>query len=185
MSGLAARLRALLRRSATNAELDEELQYHLDREVERNIAHGMNARDARDAARRSLGNLTFHAENARAAYGWTWLEQLAQDASYGCRALRRSRVFTAVAGLSLALGIGANTMIFGVTYSVLFEPLPVKQPGQLISLGRTTGGERDPGFTAAEVDVLRQARSIVAITATRGTDNVPILVHGLREFAST
>jgi hypothetical protein len=78
MSGLAARLRALLHRSATSAELDEELQYHLEREVERNIAQGMNVRDARDAARRSLGNLTVHAESARAAYGWTWLEQLAQ-----------------------------------------------------------------------------------------------------------
>src|SRR5690349_73325 len=121
MSGLAARLRALLRRSATDAELDEELQYHFDRELERNVACGMSPGDARDATRRSLGNLTVHAENARAAYGWTWLEQLGQDASYGWRALRRSRVFTGVAVLSLALGIGANTMIFGVAYSVLFE----------------------------------------------------------------
>jgi predicted permease len=185
MSGLAARLRALLRRSATNAELDEELQYHLDREVERNIARGMSAREARDAARRSLGNLTVHAENARAAYGWTWLEQLAQDASYGWRALRRSRVFTTVAALSLALGIGANTMIFGVTYSVLFEPLPVDQPDQLLSLARLAGGERDPRFTAPEIDGLRPARSIAAITATRETDNVPILVNGARTFANT
>ena len=185
MSGLSARLRVLLRRSATNAELDEELQYHLDREFERNVANGMNARDARDAARRSLGNLTVHAENARAAYGWAWLEQLAQDTSYGWRALRRSRVFTAVAALSLALGIGANTMIFGVTYSVLFEPLPLKQPDQLISLVRLAGGEQDRRFTAAEVDGLRQARSIVSITATRETDNVPVVVNGAREFAST
>jgi len=185
MSGIRARVRALLRRSATNAELDEELQYHLDREIERNIAHGMNAHDARDAARRSLGNLTVHAESARAAYGWTWLEQLAQDASYGWRALRRSRVFTAVAALSLALGIGANTMIFGVTYSVLFEPLPLNQPERLISLVRVVGGERDQSFSAAEIDALRQARSVVAITATRETDNVPVVVNGAREFAST
>jgi len=185
MSGLAARLRALLRRSATNAELDEELQYHLDREVERNVARGMKAREARDSARRSLGNLTVHAENARAAYGWTWLEQLAQDASYGWRALGRSRVFTAVAALSLALGIGATTMIFGVTYSVLFEPLPLPQPERLISLVRIVGGEKDARFTAAEIDGLRHARSIIAITATRQTDNVPLDVNGARTFAST
>src|SRR4029434_11353240 len=127
MSGITARLGALLRRAPTNAELDDELQYHLDREVERNIARGMNAREAQDAARRSLGNLTFHAESARAAYGWTWLEELGQDDSDRWRALRRGRVFTAVSALSLALGIGANTRIFGVTYGVLFEPLPLKQ----------------------------------------------------------
>ena len=185
MSGLTARFRALLRRSGTNAELDEELQYHLDREVERNVANGMSAGDARDAARRSLGNLTVHAEDARAAYGWTWLEQLAQDASYGWRALRRSRVFAAVAALSLALGIGANTMIFGVTYSVLFEPLPVKQPERLVALARVAGGEKDRSFSAVEIDGLRQARGVAAITATRETDNVPVVVNGAREFAST
>ena len=154
MSGLAARLRALFHHSATNAELDEELQYHFDREVERNVANGMNARDARDAARRALGNLTVHAENARAAYGWLWLEQLAQDASYGWRALRRSRVFTAVAALSLALGIGATMMIFGVTYSILFEPLPVKQPERLLSLTRVAGDEKDQSFSIGEIDVM-------------------------------
>src|SRR4051812_23148542 len=115
MRGITARLRALLRRSVTDAELDEELRYHLDRETERNVARGLNARDARDAARRSLGNLTAHSEQAREAFGWTWLEHLAQDAVYGWRSLRRSLTFTLVAALSLALGIGANSMIFGVT----------------------------------------------------------------------
>ena len=185
MSGLAARLRALFHRSATNAELDVELKYHFDREVERNAAKGMNARDAHDAARRALGNLTVHAENARAAYGWLWLEQLAQDASYGWRALRRSRVFTTVAALSLALGIGANTMIFGVTYSVLFEPLPVKQPERLLSLTRVAGGQEDQSFSIGEIDGLRRSRSVAAITATREVDNVPVVVNGARQFTPT
>ena len=83
MAGLSARLRALVRRSATSADVDEDLQYHLDREIARNVASGMTPRDARDAAHRTLGNLTDYAESARAAYGWTWLEQLAQDATYG------------------------------------------------------------------------------------------------------
>src|SRR5688572_14709463 len=114
MRGLAARLRALFRRTTTDAELREELAYHLDRETERNVMAGMSARDARDAARRSLGNLTAHTGQGREAFGWTWLEHLGQDATYGWRALRRSRAFTTVAVLSLALGIGANSMIFGV-----------------------------------------------------------------------
>src|SRR5919107_3221677 len=97
MSGFSARLRALFRRSVTDAELDEELRYHLERETERNTARGLSDRDARDAARRSLGNLTVHSEQAREAFGWTWLEHVAQDAAYGWRALRRSRTFTIVA----------------------------------------------------------------------------------------
>lgn len=184
MAGFTARLRALVRRSATQADVDEELRYHLDRESERNVASGMTPRDARDAARRTLGNLTVHAESARAAYGWTWVEQLAQDAMYGWRALRRSPVFTAVAALSLALGIGANTMIFGVTYGVLFEPLPLPQPEQLVSLGRIAAGERDRSFSAAEIDALRQSRSVVGITAARENDNVPVLVNGSRQFVT-
>ena len=184
MSGLSARLRALFRRSATRADVDEELQYHLDREIERHTASGISARDARDAARRSLGNLTVHAESARAAYGWTWLEQLAQDAAYGWRSLRRSLVFTSVAALSLGLGIGANTMIFGVTYSVLFEPLPVRQPQQLVSLSRIAGDDQDQSFSAAEIDGLRQSRSIVSVTGTRDADNTPLVVNGARQFVT-
>jgi predicted permease len=184
MSGLGARLRALFRRSATRADVDEELHYHLDRETERHLARGLSERDARDAARRAIGNLTVHAESARAAYGWTWLEQLAQDVAYGARALRRSRVFTTVAALSLALGIGANTMIFGVAYGVLFEPLPLQDPEHLLSLGRLAKGEPDRSFSAAEVDGLRQSRSIVGITATRDVDNVSLLVAGVRQFGT-
>ena len=184
MWGITARLRALFRRSAMHAELDEELHYHLDRETERNVARGMNARDARDAARRTLGNLTTHAENAHAAYGWIWLEQLAQDAGYGWRALRRSRVFTAVAALSLALGIGANTMIFGVTYSVLFEPLPLPHPEQLVALQRVTSDETDRSFTYAEIEAVRQSPGIVGITAARDMDNSPVLVSGRRTFVT-
>src|SRR5687767_4130913 len=132
MRGIAARLRALVRRSTTDAELDEELRYHLDREADRNRAHGMNDRDARDAARRAVGNVTTHAEQARQAFGWSWLEHLAQDARYAWRAVRRSPAFTTVAVLSLALGIGANTMIFGIAYGMLFEPLPLPTPERLV-----------------------------------------------------
>jgi putative ABC transport system permease protein len=184
MRGLPARLRALLRRSVTDAELEEELRYHLDREIERNAAVGMSPSEARDAARRSLGNLTAHAESARAAYGWMWLEQLSQDAGYAWRALRRNRAFTAVAALSLALGIGANTMIFGVTYSMLLEPLAVTRPDRLLSLTRVSGTERSERFSAAETDALRQSRAVVSITALRDVDNTPIIANGERTFAT-
>jgi putative ABC transport system permease protein len=184
MRGLAARLRALFRRTVTDAELDEELSYHLDRQTERNIAAGMSGRDARDAARRSLGNLTVHAEHAREAFGWTWVEHLAQDAAYGWRALRRSRGFTVVAALSLALGIGANTMIFGVTYSVLLQPLPLPHPERLAVLERVAGTETDQSFSAAEVEGLRSAPGVVAMTAIRSGDNTPVVVDRQRTFTT-
>jgi len=184
MIGLAARFRALLRQSDTRADVDEELRYHLERETERNISLGMSSRDAHDAARRTLGNLTVHAESARAAYGGMWLEQFAQDAAYGWRALRRSPVFTMVAALSLALGIGANTMIFGVTYGVLMEPLAVSHPERLLSLGRVSGTDRSRWFSASEVDALRQSHAIASVTATREMDNIPIVVNGERTFAT-
>jgi putative ABC transport system permease protein len=184
MRGLAARLRALIRRSVTDAELDEELTYHLDRETERNVARGMSERDARVAARRGLGNLTAHAEQARDAFGWRWLEHLGQDATYGWRALRRSPAFTVVAALSLALGIGANSMIFGVTYGVLFEPLPLPHPERLAVLERVAGTETDQSFSATEVDGLRQTPGIAGLTATRSGDNAPLVAGGERTFST-
>jgi predicted permease len=184
MSGLSARLRALFRRSNADAELHDELQYHLDRETERNVARGMSLPDARDAARRTLGNLTVHAETARAAYGWTWLEQLGRDTVYGWRALRRSPVFTLVAVLSLALGTGANIMIFGVAYGILFEPLPLPAPDRLVSLGRASGTDRGWRFSPVEIDALRQSRGVATLTATREVDNTPVLIGGERTFAT-
>src|SRR4030095_12842929 len=94
------------------------------------------------------------------------------------------RVFTAVAALSLALGIGANTMIFGVTYSVLFEPLPLPHPEQLVALQRVTSDETDRSFTYAEIEALRQSPGIMRITAARDMDNSPVLVSGQRTVVS-
>jgi predicted permease len=182
MWGTIARLRALFQRSVTDAELDEELRYHLDRETERNVARGLSEREARDAARQSLGNLTVHSEQAREAFGWTWLERLGQDATYGWRSLWRSRTFTIVAVMSLALGIGANSMIFGVTYSVLFEPLPVRSPDRLIALERVAGTETSRSFSVEEVDALRTAPGIAGVTADGWSGNAAVVAGGQRYF---
>lgn len=127
------RLAALVRRAETDRGIDEELRYHLDRETERLVALGLSPNDARLAARRSFGNPTTHAERAREALRWTWLEQLAQDARYAVRSLRATPVFTAVAALSLAVGVGANVAILSAAKAVLFRRLPVPHPEQLVS----------------------------------------------------
>ena len=87
------RLRSLVARRGTDAELDEEIRYHLDREIERNMAAGMSSDDAREAAMRAFGNVTVATERARDAWRWTWLEELMQDVAYALRTFRRAPTF--------------------------------------------------------------------------------------------
>jgi len=126
------RLIALLHRSATDRELDEELQIHIDRAVARNIAHGMSKSQAHDAARREFGNVTAITEDARDAWRWQWVERTRQDVRYALRAMRKHPVFTAVAVASIALGSGAAIALFAVLDSTLLRRLPVRDPARLI-----------------------------------------------------
>src|SRR5260370_38489522 len=96
----------------------------------------MSKEEARYAAMRLFGNHTMVAENARETWGWIWLEQAGQDLRYAFRSLRKSPLFTAVAILTLALGIGATTSIFTLFYDVLLKSLTVANPGELYRLGK-------------------------------------------------
>ena len=118
------------------------------------------------AGPRELGNLTLAAEDARATFGWVWLDHLKQDLAYAARSMRRNSIFTALVVTSLALGIGANTAIFTFVESVLLRPLPVADPAQLVvmkweardytlasnGMSWSTGGStHDDGGTRASV----------------------------------
>jgi hypothetical protein len=134
MNSFFRKLRWFAHRRDKEAELREELQFHLQEEASESQASGLTQNEARQAARRELGNLTLVEENTRAAWGWTLVEQLGQDLRYAFRTMAASRLFTLLAVASLGLGIGANTAIYSFMDAILLRALPVSDPGSLVVL---------------------------------------------------
>ena len=132
---LLRKLRALFRKDTLDREMSEEMRHHVELQVEENIAAGMNPDEARYKAQRQFGGFEQIKEQVRDIRRWIWVEQFLQDLGYAGRMLRKSPGFTAVAVITLALGIGVSTAMFSVIYGVMLSPYPYAKPSEIWTFG--------------------------------------------------
>jgi len=142
------RLRALAGRESVIDDIDEELRLHVEMETEQNLARGMSPAEARRAARLSFGNFDSIRDTAYTVRGGGLMETFLQDVRYGVRVLAKNKGFTAVAVLTLALGIGANTAIFSVVNDLLLRPLPYTDAERVVMLWEVTPSGRHMNTTS-------------------------------------
>jgi len=143
LRSLRLKIESLFRPAQVEADLTDELEDYLAHERQRFIASGLSPEDAHRAALRAFGSPALVREDVRATWNWNWLDSVWKDIRYALRGFRRAALFTAVAVVTLAFGIGANTAIFSLLDQVLLEMLPVKHPEQLVLVamrGKQYGG---------------------------------------------
>jgi predicted permease len=165
------RVRALFRRKAVEGELDEELRFHLERQVEKYVRGGLSREAAKRRAWMEFGGLEQAKEKCRDARGVQFLDTLLQDMRYGSRMLGKSPGFTAVAVITLALGIGVNTTIFSVVSALLLRKPPVQDPDRVMVISSSNPAkdayapDRTPASALDYLDWRAQSRSFSNMTA--------------------
>ena len=170
LSGFLVRLWALVFRRRADADVDEEMRYHLERETERNVARGMMPGDAANAARRSFGNPTLAAEQARDAWRWPWLEELRQDIHYAVRSFRRAPALVTTVAITIGVGLGLLVTTFTLFNAYVLRPLAVRDPYALYDVSWRA---RDGAFHTFTLDrYTRLARANLGFSQTYAYRNL-------------
>ena len=151
------RIRSLGRQAELTSEIDEEIRFHLEQRTEENIAAGMSPKEAARDARKRFGNLQAVREKCRESSGLSIGESMWQDIRFGARVLRKNPGYAAIAALTLALGIGANTTMFSIVNVILFRPLALPDADRLMRIYRISSqSPRDGHSIGVFMDVREQ-----------------------------
>jgi predicted permease len=181
---LAVHVRALVRRRAADAELTEEIRYHLERDVERRIARGESEAEAWTSARREFGNVTVLAEEARAAARVEAVEQVLQDARYAVRGIRRAPRFALTVILTIGLGLGLVTSAFTIFDAYVLRLLAVRDPRSLFELQLHDKWGRERNASWNEYQALTRANpafseSFASVWIIARRDGEPVMLQAV------
>jgi len=167
LSDLLIRVRALFRRKAVETELDDELRFHLERQVQKHVQGGLSREEAQRRARVEFGGIELAKEECRDARGINFIGSLVQDLRFGLRVLRKSPGFTTAAVLTIALGIGANTAIFGLVDMELLHALPFPHLERLVNVWTTdAGGDMHSPFPNQYLALRKYSQSFEQVAGT-------------------
>ncbi len=178
------RIRAFFHKQAHDSELEAEVAAHLDLAIEENIARGMSLGEAKRQALLRFGGVQQAREHQRETRGLPWLDILGQDLRFTLRTLRRDRAFAIVAVLILALGIGANIVVFSVVNTILLRPLPFPNPQELVRItaAHPTCGESCRTYSSDASEEYRERnksfQDVTGYFAFTGPDNFKLMGQG-------
>jgi predicted permease len=169
------RIRSLFLRNRVEQELDEELRFHFDQQVDSGLARGMTPGEAHTAARKALGPIQLRKEECRDMRGLNFIDSLGQDLRYAVRVLRKSPGFTFAAIFALALGIGVNTAVFTAYKAMIARPLDARDPGRMVDLGVVRqAGTPDPTFSYPDYEAYRDSANSFSGLIAFSNDNVAL-----------
>jgi predicted permease len=170
---LPLRLRSILRGRRVERELDEELQFHLERKIEEGIANGLSPKEARYAAMRAMDGLERRKEEMRDMRRIHWLTDFLDDARFAIRSLRRTPGLTAFVVITLALGIGMSSGTFSMLDALMFRPYPVPHPSGVVTLVSTTHDSNFDPFSYREyLDIRDKTKSYDGVIANADMEAV-------------
>ena len=161
-------------------DMSEELRFHVEQQTSANIAAGMSAQEAKRQANLQFGGVEGVKEDCREERRGFWFETFWADLRYALRTLRKNPGFAAIAILTLALGIGANTAIFSVVYAVLFKPLPYANPQQLVVVfsAKPQEGVAMAGISYPNFEELREQNHVFSELASSQQHDLTLTGHG-------